>query len=127
MHYVYILRSSRVLTNIFQLQNTLAIVLENQVEIYQKKLVNFLCNAKIFKANLEKKFDKIIEKLEKLEVNKEKPVDQDQEDIRESERLRKSSVTQSDVLDSIQVDDVDVMMMMRKVFRLKENQRRVSG
>ena len=81
----------------------------------------------IFKANLEKKFDKIVEKLEKLEVNKEKPVDQDQEDIRESERLRKSSVTQSDVLDSIQVDDDDVMMMTRKVFRLKENPRRVSG
>ena len=65
--------------------------------------------------------------MEKLEVNKEKPVDQDQEDIRESECLRKGSVTQSDVLDSIQVDDDDVMMMMRKVFRLKENPRRVSG
>ena len=60
-------RSGRVLTSIFQLQNSLAVVLENQVLIIIKRTSCMAPSHNQIK--LDKKLEKIVEKLEKIEVS----------------------------------------------------------
>ena len=116
-------RSGRVLTNIFQLQNSLAVVIENQVLITLKRKS---CMAPLHnQIKLDKKMEKIVEKLDKIEVSNNSGIEKETDSVAQNAEViirvsetRMSSLNQPEGMQTIQEDGQPVDNKWLKCHRI---------
>ena len=104
-------RSSRVLTSLFQLQNSLAVVLENQVLMIIQRTRERGMAPLHNQIKLDKKLEKIVEKLEKIEVSNNSEVEKKTDSVAQNAEViirvsetRMNSMNQSEGMQTIQED-----------------------